>query len=168
MRPPVVVLHHIIRPDPMTQAAKGVTGRCGRSSRVTKVRHAGTDRQHRIPAWLLRGVQRMLDVSVTLRNLVEGCWKATSITAVEVLPNEPQTGHRCGFCWKTPRGLREGWLGLRRLRRAITADGLTTMQLAPDSGRRSAVYREQRSSVEYVSECATADNGALKLERTGR
>lgn len=166
-------LHHIVRPDPMTQAAKAL-----QEVRPQLQGHGGDVTLVRIDdgtAYVrLSGACNGCSMSsVTLRNLVEKALLegTTSITAVEVLPNEPQTTVIAAEAlFDSPRLREDGWARAGSAA-AITADGLTTMRLtAPDSGREIPVLivsHDGRLSG-YVNECAhealPLDNAVLDSE----
>lgn len=152
-------LHEIVRPDPMTQATKALNAvrpqLQGHGGDVTLVRiEDGT-------AFVrLQGACNGCSMSsVTLRNLVEQALaeNVPSITAVEVVPNEPQpTLISADSLFPTRHLHEEGWAQAGRI--ADMPDGdLTVIELSAEkSGRQVSVLVvnvDQRLTA-YVNECA--------------
>jgi Fe-S cluster biogenesis protein NfuA/nitrite reductase/ring-hydroxylating ferredoxin subunit len=152
-------LHEIVRPDPMTQATKALDAvrpqLQGHGGNVTLVRiEDGT-------AFVrLQGACNGCSMSsVTLRNLVEKTLveSVSSVTGVEVLPNEPEpTLISADSLFTPPHPVEEGWAQAGPA--ADVPDGdLTAVQLtAPNSGQQVSVImvnlNQQLSA--YVNECA--------------
>jgi len=164
-------LHEIIRPDPVTQATKALDAvrpqLQGHGGDVTLVRiEAGT-------AFVrLRGACNGCSMSsVTLRNLVEQALvqSVASVTAVEVLPNEPEPtliSTDSLFAARHPQ--EEGWV--RAVAVTDVPDGeLTGIELTAASGRRVPVLlvNLDHRLTAYVNECAheamPLDNAVLDV-----
>lgn len=166
-------LHEIVRPDPMTQAAKVLQEvrpqLQGHGGDVTLVRIDNATAYVRLSG-ACNGCSMS---SVTLRNLVEKALVegTTSITAVEVLPNEPEpTVISPESLFEAPHLREDGWVRASSIG-DIADNDLTTMRLtAADSGREVSVlvvnHHGQLSS--YVNECAhealPLDNAVLDTQ----
>jgi nitrite reductase/ring-hydroxylating ferredoxin subunit/Fe-S cluster biogenesis protein NfuA len=152
-------LHEIVRPDPMTQATKVL-----QSVRPQLQGHGGDVTLVRIEngtaAVRLQGACNGCSMSsVTLRNLVEKALVegVSSITAVEVLPNEPEpTLISADSLFATRHPVEEGWAEAGPAS-AVPDGDLVAMKLrAPNSGQQVSVLVvnvDQRLTA-YVNECA--------------
>lgn len=166
-------LHEIVRPDPMIQATKALN-----AVRPQLQGHGGDVSLIRIEdgtAFVrLQGACNGCSMSsVTLRNLVEKALieGVTSITGVEVLPNEPEpTLISADSLFASRHPAEEGWA--KAASAADVPDGdLCAMQLtAPNSGRQVPVLLvnvNQRLTA-YVNECAhealPLDNAVLDTD----
>jgi len=152
-------LHHIVRPDPMTQALKALdTVRPqlqGHGGDVTLVRlEEGT-------AFVrLQGACNGCSMSsVTLRNLVEQALveSVPSITGVEVMPNEPEpTLISADSLFATRHPVEEGWVDAGRADDVPDGD-LKAVEVTTGASRRKVsvlvVNLDQRLTA-YVNECA--------------
>lgn len=155
-------LHEIIRPDPMTQAVRALNavrpqlqGHGGDVTLVSIEDHTAFVR--------LQGACNGCSMSsVTLRNLVEQALVGSipSVTAVEVLPNEPQpTVISADSLFPARHRVEEGWAEAGPA--AEVADGdLKVVELpvdnSDDSGRQVSVLlvNVDAQLTAYVNECA--------------
>jgi nitrite reductase/ring-hydroxylating ferredoxin subunit/Fe-S cluster biogenesis protein NfuA len=152
-------LHEIIRPDPMTQATKALNDvrpqLQGHGGDVTLVRIEDGTAYVR-----LQGACNGCSLSsVTLRNLVEKALvdAVTPITAVEVLPNEPEpTLIPADSLFAGRNNGQEGWAQAGLVTEVPEGDLKVLELIAPGSGRRVSVLvlnlDGQLSA--YVNECA--------------
>jgi Fe-S cluster biogenesis protein NfuA/nitrite reductase/ring-hydroxylating ferredoxin subunit len=165
-------LHEIIRPDPMTAATKALNEvrpqLQGHGGDVTLVRiEDGT-------AFVrLQGACNGCSMSsVTLRNLVEKALvnDAMAITAVEVLPNEPEpTLISPDSLLATHHPVEDGWAQAGPAAEVPGGDLIAVQLTAPDSARQVPVLlvnlNEQLTA--YVNECAhealPLDNAVLDV-----
>jgi Fe-S cluster biogenesis protein NfuA/nitrite reductase/ring-hydroxylating ferredoxin subunit len=152
-------LHEIVRPDPMTQATKALNAvrpqLQGHGGDVTLVRiEDGT-------AFVrLQGACNGCSMSsVTLRNLVEKALveSVSSVTGVEVLPNEPEPTLISADSLFSPRHpVEEGWAEAGPAADVPDGDLLAVQLTAPNSGEQVSVIvvnlGQQLSA--YVNECA--------------
>jgi Fe-S cluster biogenesis protein NfuA/nitrite reductase/ring-hydroxylating ferredoxin subunit len=166
-------LHEIVRPDPMTQATKVLQSvrpqLQGHGGDVTLVRLENGTAFVR-----LQGACNGCSMSsVTLRNLVEKALveSVPSVTAVEVLPNEPEpTLISADSLFAARHPVEEGWAKAGPVTGVPEGD-LVAMQLtAPNSGRQVSVLvvnLHQRLTA-YVNECAhealPLDNAVLDVD----
>jgi Fe-S cluster biogenesis protein NfuA/nitrite reductase/ring-hydroxylating ferredoxin subunit len=152
-------LHEIVRPDPMTQATKALNAvrpqLQGHGGDVTLVRIENGTAFVR-----LQGACNGCSMSsVTLRNLVEKALveNVSSVTGVEVLPNEPEpTLISADSLFSPHHPIEEGW-ALAGPAAEVPDDDFTVVKLsAPNSGQQVSVLvvnlKQQLSA--YVNECA--------------
>ncbi len=152
-------LHEIVRPDPMTQAKKALD-----AVRPQLQGHGGDVSLVRIEDGIafvrLQGACNGCSMSsVTLRNLVEKALVETvsSVTGIEVLPNEPEpTLISAESLFSSPRLAEEGWADAGRVTDVPDGD-LTVVELtAPNTNQEVSVLivslNEKLSA--YVNECA--------------
>ncbi|WP_155948834.1 NifU family protein [Mycobacterium sp. URHB0044] len=152
-------LHEIVRPDPMTQAKKALD-----AVRPQLQGHGGDVSLVRIEDGIafvrLQGACNGCSMSsVTLRNLVEKALveSVSSVTGIEVLPNEPEpTLISAESLFSSPRLPEEGWADAGRVTDVPDGD-LTVLELtAPNTNQAVSVLivslNEKLSA--YVNECA--------------
>lgn len=152
-------LHEIVRPDPMTQATKAL-----QEVRPQLQGHGGDVQLVRIEdgtAFVrLQGACNGCSMSsVTLRNLVETALvgAVTSVTAVEVLPNEPeQTLISTDSLFAARHPAEEGWASAGQATDVPDGDLITVQLTAPNSGQQVAVLMVNLNQqlTAYVNECA--------------
>jgi nitrite reductase/ring-hydroxylating ferredoxin subunit/Fe-S cluster biogenesis protein NfuA len=152
-------LHEIIRPDPLTQAAKALNGvrpaLQGHGGDVSLVRIEDSTAFVR-----LQGACNGCSMSsVTLRNLVEKALveNVASITAVEVLPNEPeQTLISPDSLFAARHPVEEGWASAGSVTDVPEGDLIAVALTAPHSGRQVSVLlvNLNQQLTAYVNECA--------------
>ncbi|WP_068187530.1 NifU family protein [Mycobacterium sp. UM_CSW] len=152
-------LHEIVRPDPMTQAAKALNAvrpqLQGHGGDVTLVRI-----EDRTAFVRLQGACNGCSMSsVTLRNLVEKALVdgVPSITAVEVLPNEPEStliSAESLFAARHP--VEEGWAPAGATDDVPVGDFVAVELTAPRSGQQVSVLVVNLDGqlTAYVNECA--------------
>jgi len=166
-------LHEIVRPDPMTQAGKVLQAvrpqLQGHGGDVTLVRiDEGT-------AFVrLSGACNGCSMSsVTLRNLVEKALveAVSSITGVEVLPNEPEPSLiPVESLFAGRRIAEEGWAQAGRAADVPDGDFVALRVAAPKSGREVSVLvvNLNQQLTAYVNECAhealPLDNAVLDVD----
>lgn len=152
-------LHEIVRPDPMTQATKALNAvrpqLQGHGGDVTLVRI-----EDKTAFVRLQGACNGCSMSsVTLRNLVEQALvdSVPSVTAVEVLPNEPQPSLiSADSLFPARHQLEEGWAQAGRATDVPDGD-LTVVEVSEDgSGRQVSVLllNVDARLTAYVNECA--------------
>lgn len=170
-------LHEIVRPDPMTQATKVL-----QSVRPQLQGHGGDVTLVRIESGTafvrLQGACNGCSMSsVTLRNLVEKALVegVSSITAVEVLPNEPEpTLISADSLFSARHPVEEGWAQAGPAADVHDGDLVALALTAPNSGQQMSVIVVNLNGqhTAYVNECAhealpldnavlDADNGTL-------
>jgi Fe-S cluster biogenesis protein NfuA/nitrite reductase/ring-hydroxylating ferredoxin subunit len=152
-------LHEIVRPDPMTQATKALNAvrpqLQGHGGDVTLVRIEDQTAFVR-----LQGACNGCSMSsVTLRNLVEKALveDVPSITAVEVLPNEPEpTLISADSLFATRHPVEEGWAPAGAADDVPDNDLIAVSLTAPNSGEQVSVLvvNLDRQLSAYVNECA--------------
>jgi nitrite reductase/ring-hydroxylating ferredoxin subunit/Fe-S cluster biogenesis protein NfuA len=169
-------LHEIVRPDPTTQATKVL-----QSVRPQLQGHGGDVTLVRIEngtAFVrLQGACNGCSMSsVTLRVLVEKALVegVSSITGVEVLPNEPEPtlisaeSLFSGFATRHP--VEEGWAQAGPVTDVGDGDLVTLTLTAPNSGRQASVLVVNLNGqlTAYVNECAheamPLDNAVLDTD----
>jgi nitrite reductase/ring-hydroxylating ferredoxin subunit/Fe-S cluster biogenesis protein NfuA len=166
-------LHEIIRPDPMTQAARALNAvrpqLQGHGGDVTLVRIEGGTAFVR-----LQGACNGCSMSsVTLRNLVETALigDVASINAVEVLPNEPEpTLISADSLFAARHPAEEGWVQAGCAADVPDGDLIAVQMTVPDSGRQvsALVVNLNERLTAYVNECAhealPLDNAVLDTD----
>ena len=166
-------LHEIIRPDPMTQAARALNAvrpqLQGHGGDVTLVRIEGATAFVR-----LQGACNGCSMSsVTLRNLVETALigDVASINAVEVLPNEPEpTLISADSLFAARHPAEEGWVQAGLAVDVADGDLIVVQMTAPNSGRQvsALVVNLNEQLTAYVNECAhealPLDNAVLDTD----
>jgi Fe-S cluster biogenesis protein NfuA/nitrite reductase/ring-hydroxylating ferredoxin subunit len=152
-------LHEIVRPDPMTQAKKALD-----AVRPQLQGHGGDVSLVRIEDGIafvrLQGACNGCSMSsVTLRNLVEKALveSVSSVTGIEVLPNEPEpTLISAESLFSSPRVAEDGWAKAGPV--SDVRDGeLTVVELtAPNTNQEVSVLivSLNKKLSAYVNECA--------------
>ncbi|WP_102142507.1 NifU family protein [Mycobacterium hubeiense] len=166
-------LHEIIRPDPMTQATKALHAvrpqLQGHGGDVTLVRIDDGTAYVR-----LQGACNGCSMSsVTLRNLVEKALveNVSSVTAVEVLPNEPEpTLISADSLFAARHPVEEGWVQAGHATDVGDGDLIAVQVTAPNSGQEVSVLvvNLNQQLTAYVNECAhealPLDNAVLDTD----
>lgn len=166
-------LHEIVRPDPMTLAARVL-----QSVRPVLQSHGGDVALERIEdgtAFVrLSGACNGCSMSsVTLRNIVESALVegVPSITGVEVLPNEAVSSLiPVDALFPTRRPAEEGWVDAAAVADIPDGNVAAVSLRAPDSGEDVSVLvvNVNRKLTAYVNECAheamPLDNAVVDVE----
>lgn len=165
-------LHEIVRPDPITQATKAL-----QSVRPQLQGHGGDVTLVRIDAGTafvrLQGACNGCSMSsVTLRNLVEKALVegVSTVSAVEVLPNEPEpTIISADSLFAARHPVEEGWAEAGPAADVPADDLIAVHVTAPTSGQQVSVLIVNLSEqlTAYVNECAhealPLDNAVLDI-----
>ena len=165
-------LHEIVRPDPITQATKALQSvrpqLQGHGGDVTLVRVDGGTAFVR-----LQGACNGCSMSsVTLRNLVEKALVegVSTVSAVEVLPNEPEpTIISADSLFAARHPVEEGWAEAGPAADVPDGDLIAVQVTAPNSGQQVSVLIVNLSEqlTAYINECAhealPLDNAVLDI-----